>query len=69
MLSASSRFAKGFVPDKTFLVRLKLPTGAHQRVRAATVIIHGEHLMFSNSEGILSALYLTEILESWNELL
>jgi hypothetical protein len=58
-----------FVPDKTFLVRLKIPTGAHQRVRAATVKIHGEHLIFFNSEEKLSALYLMENVESWNELL
>jgi hypothetical protein len=56
------------MPDKTYLVRIKAPNGALQQVIASRAEIHGEHLVFLNSEGKLAALFLTEIVESWNEI-
>ncbi len=41
------------MPNKTFLVRLR--SDAIQYVRAATVEIHGEHLVFLTAEGKLAA--------------
>ena len=54
------------MPDKTYLVRLK--SNAVQHVRAAKVEMHGEHLAFLTEKGNLSALFLFEIVESWNEI-
>jgi hypothetical protein len=56
------------MPDKIFLVRMKAPNGVLQPVRAATAEFYGEHLMFLDTEGKLAALFLTEIVESWNEI-
>jgi hypothetical protein len=56
------------MPDKTFLVRVRVPSGALQHVRAATAEIHGDHLVFLSSDGKLAALFLLEIVESWNEI-
>jgi hypothetical protein len=56
------------MPDKTYLVRIKSPSDALQHVRAAATEIHGDHLVFLNSEGKLAALFLLEIVESWNEI-
>jgi hypothetical protein len=56
------------MPDKVFLVRMKVPSGALHHVRAATVDFYGEHLAFLNPEGKLAALFLMEIVESWNEI-
>jgi hypothetical protein len=56
------------MPDKTFLVRMKAPSGALQHVRAVTAEFYGEHLMFLDSEGKVAALFLMEIVESWNEI-
>jgi hypothetical protein len=47
---------------------MKSPSGALQHVTAVTAEIHGEHLAFLNSEGRLEALFLMEIVESWNVL-
>ena len=54
------------MPDKTYLVRLKEPDAAPQFVRAASVEIHGEHLVFLRSSGELSALFLLEIVRDWS---
>jgi hypothetical protein len=54
------------MPDKTFLVRMKAPNRAVQHVAASTFEIHDEHLIFCDSEGKLAALFLLEIVESWN---
>jgi hypothetical protein len=51
-----------------YLVRIKPPSGAFQHVTAVRAEIHGEHLVFLNSEGKLAALFLMEIVESWNEI-
>jgi hypothetical protein len=56
------------MPDKIFLVRMKVPSGALQHVTASTVEICGEHLLFLNSQDKLAALFLVEIVESWNEI-
>jgi hypothetical protein len=56
------------MPNKTYLVRFKEPDLAPQLVRAATVEIHGEHLVFCLPGGELSALFLVEIVKDWEEL-
>lgn len=53
---------------KSYLVRMRAPSGALQHVTASTVEIHDEHLIFCDSEGKLAALFLLEIVESWNEI-
>ena len=54
--------------DQTYLVALKPPSHAVQHVIAASLEIHGEHLVFLNAEGNLAALFLMEIVQSWNVL-
>lgn len=54
--------------DKRYLVRFKPPEISTQLVFAVTAEIYGEHLVFLNSKGELSALFLLEIVESWSEL-
>jgi hypothetical protein len=54
------------MPAKTFRVLLKPPSRALQHVVAVSAEIYGEHLVFLNSEGELAALFLMEIVESWN---
>jgi hypothetical protein len=49
-------------------VALKLPSRAVQHVIAASLEIHGEHLVFFNAEGELAAMFLMEIVQSWNVL-
>ena len=56
------------MPDKNYLVRFTNSNLAPQLVRAATVQIHGEHLVFLLSDGKLSALFLFEIVEDWSEI-
>ena len=56
------------MPDKTYLVRMKAPSGALQHVRAATAEFYGDHLVLLDSQGKLAALFLTEIVESWHEI-
>jgi hypothetical protein len=54
------------MPNRTFLVRLR--DHAIHQVRAATVEIHGEHLAFLTAKGKLAALFLSDMVESWNEI-
>jgi hypothetical protein len=54
------------MPNRTYLVKLR--TNALQQVRAAKVEVHGEHLAFLTPQGKLAALFLLEIVESWNEI-
>ena len=54
--------------DQTYLVAFKPPSQAIQHVIAATVEVHGEHLVFLNAEGKLAALFLMEIIQGWNVL-
>jgi hypothetical protein len=54
--------------DQTYLVALKLPSRAVQRVIAASLEFRGEHLVLFNAESELAALFLLEIVQSWNVL-
>jgi hypothetical protein len=54
--------------EQTYLVRIRPPSGAFQQVVAVTTEIHGDHLVFLNSEGKLAALFLMEMVESWTVL-
>ena len=54
--------------DQTYLVAFKPPSHAIQHVIAATVEVYGERLVFLNAEGKLAALFLMEIVRSWNVL-
>jgi hypothetical protein len=56
------------VVEQTYLVALKPPSQAVQQVIAATVEVHGKHLVFLNAEGKMAALFLMEIVRSWNVL-
>jgi hypothetical protein len=62
-----SRTLSGMM-DQTYLVALKVPSRAVQHVIAASLKIQGEHLIFLNAEGELAALFLLEIVQSWNVL-
>ena len=55
-----------FMPNKTFLVRLR--SNATQQVRAATVEVHGQQLAFLTAKGKLAALFHLDQVESWNEI-
>jgi hypothetical protein len=52
--------------DHSYRVRLK--TQAIQHVVASTVEIHGDHLVFVNSNGQLTALFVKSVVRSWNML-
>ena len=55
--------------DKTYIVKFKPSAlGVVQTVVASTVEIHDEHLIFCNAKGELAALFLLEIVQSWNEM-
>jgi hypothetical protein len=54
--------------DKLYIVKFKpVALGVAQNVIASTVEIHDEHLIFCNSKGELTGLFLLEIVQSWNE--
>jgi hypothetical protein len=53
--------------DTTYLVRFKGADPPPQLVMAETIEFRGEHLVFIRSDGILAALFLLEIVESWSE--
>jgi hypothetical protein len=55
-----------FMPNKTFLVRLR--SDANQHVRATTVEVHGNHLVFLTEKGKLAGAFLLDLVESWNEI-
>jgi hypothetical protein len=52
--------------DHNYRVRLKTQTVQH--VLASTVELHSDHLMFVNSKGQLTALFLRDLVRSWNML-
>jgi hypothetical protein len=55
--------------DKTYIVKFKPPAlGVVQTVVASTVEVHDEHLIFCKANGALVALFLSEVVQSWNEL-
>lgn len=53
------------MPTKTYFVKLR--SMAIQQVRAAKVEIYSEHLVFINAHGGLAALFLLDLVESWDE--
>jgi hypothetical protein len=55
------------MPDKTFILRFKSPEPYMRAIVAATAGIYGDHLILLNSEGLLAALFVSETVESWNE--
>jgi hypothetical protein len=65
MNAADSRGSRSWV--KSYLVRFKCSKLPPQPVTAASVQIHGEHLVFLRSDGSLAALFVLEIVESWSE--
>jgi hypothetical protein len=52
--------------DHNYRVRLTNQTVHH--VIASTVELHGDHLVFVNSKGQLTALFLRDLIRSWNML-
>ena len=48
--------------------RVRLTTQTVQHVIASTVQLHGDHLVFVNSKGQLTALFLKNLVRSWNML-
>jgi hypothetical protein len=54
--------------DKTYLLQFKPPQRFVRAVIAATAEIHGEHLVLLDAQGRLAALFVLEMVESWNEL-
>jgi hypothetical protein len=48
--------------------RVHLTTHTVQHVIASTVQLHGDHLVFVNSKGQLTALFLKDLVRSWNML-
>jgi hypothetical protein len=54
--------------EKAYIIKFKPEAlGVAHTVIASTVKIHDEHLIFCNSKGELTALFLLEIVQSWNE--
>jgi hypothetical protein len=54
--------------DKTYLVRFKPRELGLTVVIAARAEFHGEYIALLDSKGKLAALFLMEIVESWNVL-
>jgi hypothetical protein len=52
--------------DHSYRVRLKTQTVQH--VIASSVQLYGDHLVFVNSNGQLAALFLKDLVHSWNML-
>ena len=57
-----------FIMEKIYVVRLKLPSQLCQQVRAASVEINGNQLVFMDSKGKVAGMFLIELVEDWNEL-
>ena len=58
----------GETPEKTYTVMFKRPGTNIQPVIAARAEITGDHLVFLDLDGRLVALFLLEIVQSWNEI-
>jgi hypothetical protein len=54
--------------DQTYLVRLKPQSGAIQHVAASIVEVRGDHLVFLDGQGRLAAVFLLDLVESWEVL-
>jgi hypothetical protein len=52
--------------ERTYFVALKPPNPPLQQVVAASVEVHGDHLAFLTTDGKLAALFLLDIVQSWN---
>jgi hypothetical protein len=48
--------------------RVHLTTQTVHHVIASTVQLHGDHLVFVNSKGQLTALFLKDLVRTWNML-
>jgi hypothetical protein len=53
---------------QTYLVRLKPQSGAIQHVAASIVEVLGDHLVFLEAERRLAAVFLLDLVESWEVL-
>jgi len=51
--------------EETYIVRFKLPETGVQPVRAATAEIVGDYPILLQEDGTVSALFATEVVESW----
>jgi hypothetical protein len=51
--------------DQTYLVTLKPPSRAIKHVVASIVGFRGDHLVFVDAKGTLAALFLLDLVESW----
>ena len=58
----------GETPEKTYIVKFQRSEINIQPVIAARAEIHGDHLVFLDMDGRLVALFLLEIVQSWNEI-
>jgi len=56
------------MPERVFLVRFKPAELAPQSFTADRVEFQGDHLILLNSSGKPVAMFLAEIVESWNEI-
>jgi hypothetical protein len=54
-------------PERTYIVKFTRPEINIQPVIAARAEIHGDHLVFLDSDGRLAALFPQEMVQSWNE--
>jgi hypothetical protein len=54
--------------DQTYLVRLKPQSAAIQHVDASIVEVLGGHLVFLDAERRLAAVFLLDLVESWEVL-
>jgi hypothetical protein len=54
--------------NQTYLVTLKPPSRATQHVVASTGGVRGDHLVFLDAQGKLAAMFLPELVESWDVL-
>ena len=54
--------------DQTYVVTLKPPSRATQHVVASVGGVRGDHLVFLDGQGKLAALFLLELVESWEVL-
>jgi hypothetical protein len=56
------------VADKTWIVSFKRAELKTQLVVASSAGILGDHLVFLNSRGELTALFLLDVVEGWDEI-
>lgn len=53
--------------EKTYLLQFRPPGLSLHTIIAASAEIHGEHLVLLNSQGKLAALFVLDMVQSWNE--